>query len=167
MLRVQYRNTYGKQILLRVRTKSIGGKTMMNSFNNRNGVFLISAIMAFVATASIFVVPITITFMVAYFFTMLAIAMFCAGNLYMLANTKSYPWFVAFPKTIWQYLVTQLTLSATFIIREIFFKGLFPIGLFMFLHILLLGIFAVKLILIKSGKEIIETKDAEIKQKFL
>jgi hypothetical protein len=138
---------------------------MMNSFNNRQGVFLISAIMAFVATALFFVVPISITFLVAYFFTMLAIAMFFGGSLYMLSNPKSYPWLIAFPVTIWRYLFAQLFLSAIFVIRNLFFSGFFHVGWFIFLHILLLGVFTVKLILIKSGKEIIETKDAEVKQK--
>ena len=121
--------------------------------------------MIFVATALIFVLPLSATVFVAYFFMMLAIIMFCAGNLYMLSNAKSYPWFAAFPIAIWQYLVAQLTLSAIFVLRAVFFIGIFPIGLFFFLHVLLLGYFAVKLLLIKSGKEIIETKDAEIKQK--
>ncbi|MCL2217443.1 MAG: hypothetical protein FWB91_10560 [Defluviitaleaceae bacterium] len=137
----------------------------MNSFSNRNGVFLLSAIMAFVATALFVVVPVTITFLIAYIFTILAIVMFCGGNLYMLANPKSYPWFAVFPMTIWQYFLAQLALSFTFVIREIFFAGLFHIGLFLFLHILLLAVFAVRLLLIKSGKETVETKDAEIKQK--
>ena len=136
----------------------------MDNFNNRNGVFLITGIMVSMASATIFIVPVTFTYLVAYFFTMLAIAMFCVGNLYLLANSKSYPWFVAFPKTIWQYLVTQLSLSVVFVVREFFFTGIFPPGLFVFLHIILLGVFAVKLVLIKGGKEIIETKDAEVRQ---
>jgi hypothetical protein len=142
---------------------------MMNSFNNRQGVFLISAIMAMVATAFIFFVPISITFLVAYFFTMLAITMFFFGSLYMLSNPKSYPWLIAFPRTIWRYLMFQLILSAGFVIRDVIFPDFivrfFPVGLFIFLHILLLGIFTVKLILIKGGKEIIEAKDEEISEK--
>ncbi|MCL1994743.1 MAG: hypothetical protein FWG63_00890 [Defluviitaleaceae bacterium] len=137
----------------------------MDTFNNKTAVFLVSGIMAFVATAFVLIVPITTTFVTAYVFALVAIAMFCAGNLYMLSSTKSYPWFVAFPKTIWQYLIVQLALSAIFVIREIFFEGLFPVGVFAFLHILLLAVFAVKLILIKSAKEIIEAKDTEIEQK--
>ena len=136
----------------------------MNIFDNKNVVYLVSGIMIFVVTALIFVLPLSITVFVAYFFTMLAIVMFCAGNLYMLSNAKSYPWFAAFPIAIWQYLVAQLILSAVFVLRDVLFIGFFPIGLFFFLHILLLGFFAVKLLLIKSGREIIETKDAEIKQ---
>jgi hypothetical protein len=138
---------------------------MLNSINNKQGVLLISAIMAVVATALFFVIPVSLTFFVAYFFTLLAIALFFFGSLYMLSNPQSYPWLAAFPMIIWQYLVTQLLLSASFVIRDMFFTGMFPVGLFVFLHILLLGVFSVKLIFVKSGKEIIETKDDEIKQK--
>ena len=137
----------------------------MNTLNNRTAIFLISAIMAVVATAMFFVVQITITFIIAYLFTILAISMFCAGNLYMLFNAKRYPWFAAFPITIWQYLLAQLSLSTVFIIREVIFPGAFPINIFIFLHIILLGFFAVLLIVLKGGKEIIESKDIEIEQK--
>jgi len=121
--------------------------------------------MAIVLNALFFVVQITPTFFVAYFFTVVALIMFCGGNLYMLNNPKSYPWFTAFPLVIWRYLLMQLALSTIFVLRDNIFPGSFPIGLFLFLHIALLGFFAVFLILMKGGKEIIETKDAEIKQK--
>ena len=137
----------------------------MNIFDSKNVVYLVSGIMIFVATALIFVLPLSVTVFIAYFFMMLAIVMFCAGTLHMLSNPKSYPWYTAFPITILQYFVAQLILSAVFVRRDVLFAGNFPIGLFLFLHILLLGLFAVKLLLIKTGKEIIETKDAEIKQK--
>ena len=91
--------------------------------------------------------------------------MFCAGNLHMLANPKSSPWFIAFPVAIWQYLLTQLTLSATFVIREIFFINAFHTGLLLSMHIFLLSLFVVRLLLIKGGREAIETIGAEIKQK--
>ena len=136
----------------------------MNVFDNKNIVYLVTGIMIFVATALIFVLPLSLTVFIAYFFTMLAIVMFGAGSLHMLSNPKSYPWYTAFPVAIWQYLVAQLTLSAGFVFREIFFISIFPVGLFFFLHVSLLGFFAVKLLLIKGGKEIIDAKDTEIKQ---
>ena len=137
----------------------------MNIFDNKNIVYLVSGIMIFVVTSLIFVLPLSFTVFIAYFFMMLAIVMFGAGSLYMLSNPKSYPWFAAFPIAIWQYLIAQIILSAVFVLRAVFFIDIFPIGLFFFLHVLLLGFFAIKLLLIKGGKEMIETKDAEIKQK--
>jgi hypothetical protein len=121
--------------------------------------------MAIVATAFMIVVPVTPTFLIAYGFTLLAVGLFAWGNLQLLDNTKSYPWFAAFPMKIWQYLTTQLVLSAVFIGREYFFEGAFSLGLFIFLHIAILGYFAVFLMLMKPAAEVIETREAEVKQK--
>lgn len=137
----------------------------MNTLNNRTTVILISAIMAAVATALFLVIPITPTFLVAYAVALLAIAMFCCGKLFLISNKKIYPWVAAFPMTIWQYLVTQLILSAVFVIRATLFDNPFPLGVFVFLHIVLFAFFAVLLLLLRSGKEIITEKDAEVKQK--
>jgi len=46
-----------------------------------------------------------------------------------------------------------------------FFISAFPVGLFFFLHVALLAAYSVFLVLMHSGKETIERKDAEIKQK--
>jgi len=139
----------------------------VNTLNNRFSVVLISGIMAVVATALFFVVPVTLTFIIAYLFMLVAIAMFCFGNLYMLYNAKSYPWFAAFPLTIWRYLLAQLALSAIFVIRESILPGRFPIGLFLFLHIAALAFYVVLLTLLKGGKEIIEDRGAHAEAKVL
>ena len=56
-------------------------------------------------------------------------------------------------------------LSAVFVIREYFWEGAFPLGLFFFLHIAILGYFAVSLVLMKVAPEVIEPREAEVKQK--
>ena len=137
----------------------------MNTIRTRESVFLISGIMAVVASALFFAVPITPTFLIAYMFTILAIGMFCWGSLQLLDETKSYPWFAAFPMRIWQYLLSQLALSVVFVLRENLAYGSFSVGLFFFLHIALLGFFAVSLILMRAGQEIIEERGAEVKHK--
>ena len=137
----------------------------MNTSSNKLAVFLTTGIMAFVASMTFLIVPISVTFIIAYLFTMLAITMFCFGKIYMLINAKSYPWFAAFPIAIWQYLIAQLSLSAVFVLRGIIFASFFSIRLFIFLHILLLSLFLVRLLLIKGGKDLIEQKDNETKQK--
>lgn len=139
----------------------------MDTLNSRNGVVLISAIISVIMTALFFAVPTTATTTIAYLFTILAIVMYCVGSLYMLSNTKSYPWFAVFPITIWRYFLIQLALSLVFAIRDIFFIFSFPTILFFFLHIVLLGLFAIILIIFKDGKEIIQAKDAEIKEKVM
>jgi len=137
----------------------------MKFIKTQNSVFMIAGIMAIVATAFLIVVPVTPTVLIAYVFTLLAIGLFAWGNLQLLDSTKSYPWFAAFPMRIWQYLTTQLILSAIFVGREYFFEGVFSIALFFFLHIAILGYFAVSLVLMKPAAEIIETREAEVKQK--
>jgi FtsZ-binding cell division protein ZapB len=137
----------------------------MNTQTNRNGILLIAMIMAVAATASFFFVPVTPTFLIAYVFTLLAIVMFCGGNLYLISSKRSFPWFIAFPATIWRYLVTQLVVSVVFLLRENLAAGAFPVGLFVAAHIVIFAFFSIFLLLMYSGKEIIEKKDAEVKQK--
>ena len=88
----------------------------MNTINNRNRVILISVIMAVMVTALFLVVKITALFVTAYIFALIGITAFCAGNLYMLNSTKSYPWFAAFPMKIWQYLIAELLVSTVFVL---------------------------------------------------
>jgi len=137
----------------------------MNPLNNKATIFLVAAIPTLLATVLFFVMPITPTTAIAYAFTLLAIVMLVGGNLYLLASPKSYPWFAAFPITILRYLVLQFVLSAVFVLREVIFAGAFPVGLFVVLHIVLLGVCAVLLTLMHGGKEIIEKRDDEVKQK--
>jgi hypothetical protein len=137
----------------------------MDTKTNRASILIIAMLMAVVATATFFFVDTTPTFLIAYMFTLLAIVMFCAGSIYMLSGKRSFPWFVAFPATIWRYLVLQLTLSVVFLLRENLAAGAFPVGLFFFAHIAVFAFFAIFLLLMHGGKEIIEQKDAEVKQK--
>ena len=137
----------------------------MKFIKDSKSVYLIAGIMIIMATALFFVVPISLTFFIAYGFTMFAICLFAWGSLQLLDNTKSYPWFAAFPMRIWQYLATQFVLSAAFVMWENFTANALPLGLFFFLHIVILGFFAISLVLMKTGQEIIETREAEVKQK--
>lgn len=137
----------------------------MKFIKDQKSIFLIAGIIAVVATTFLIVVPVTPTILIGYVFTLLAIGLFAWGNLQLLDNTKSYPWFAAFPMRIWQYLLTQLVLSAVFVAREYFFEGAFALGLFFFLHIAILGFFAVSLVLMKAAPEIINTRESEVKQK--
>ncbi|MCL2357665.1 MAG: hypothetical protein FWC70_11060 [Defluviitaleaceae bacterium] len=135
----------------------------MNS--TRNSIIAVSAIMFVIASLLFLIIPITPTFLIAYGFALLAIAMFCGGKLYLSASPGAYPWFASFPKTILRYLAVQAVLSAIFVLRENILPGAFSITWFVLLHIILLAFFAITLIMLHSGKEIIEKKDAEIKQK--
>ena len=131
------------------------------------GVVLITVIMAIaLTTISLFLFNITATLVIAYLFSILALTMFCFTNLFMLQNDKIFPLFAAFPKLIWIYFTSQLSVSTVFLIRENFLLvGAFPIGLFVVIHICMLAFFGILLILLKGGTTTIAQKDAEIKQK--
>jgi hypothetical protein len=137
----------------------------MNTKNNKNSVILISAIMAVVVTALFLIVKITTIFVTAYIFALIGIATFCAGSIYMLSSPKSYPWFAAFPMRIWQYLIAELVLSTVFVLWENMSDTSLPVQWFILLHIILLAFFSITLILMKSGKEIIDQRGDEVKQK--
>jgi hypothetical protein len=123
--------------------------------------------MTIALTAVLFLVfNITATLFIAYFFSMLALAMFCLANLFMLRREKIFPLFVAFPKLIWIYFTSQLSVSVVFLIRENFIIGdAFPVSIFVVFHIVLLAFFVVLLILLRSATTIITQRDEEIKQK--
>jgi len=110
------------------------------------------------------VVPITATFILAYVLLLAGIGGVAFGNFYVLGKLKKAPWLVAFPMVAWRYLVLQVTLSAIFVVRESAWYGGFPLGIFAFLHILLAAVFGVYLVVIKGGSDVIQERDAEIKQ---
>ena len=138
---------------------------MINTRGNKNSIVFITAIMAVVVTAPFLVLKITVLSVTAYIFALIGIALFCKGSLYMLSSLRSYPWFAAFPMRIWQYLITELALSAIFLSAENMFDRSWSPQWFILLHIILLAVCSITLILMKSGKEIIDARQAEVKEK--
>jgi hypothetical protein len=148
-----------------MREKTIIGGAVMNTQRNKNSVIIIALIMAAVATSLFLVVKVTMIFIIAYIFMLIGIAAFCAGNLYLISSSRSYPWFAAFPLRIWQYIVVQFLLSAGFVIWASQPDSSAPVEWFFVLHIVVAAFFTISLILLKSGKEIIERRDDEVKDK--
>jgi FtsZ-binding cell division protein ZapB len=148
-----------------VRTSVLGGTEKMK--DKKTMIIVIAAIMAAVATALFLVVEVTTLFVTAYIFALIGIALLCFGNLYLLSSGKSYPWFASFPLTIWRYLISQITVSAIFIIVENLFDRSIPLGWFVLIHIILLAFFSIMLILQKGGKDIIERIDEKIQAKYI
>jgi len=138
----------------------------MNNYKTTK-ITAIVIIMAAVATAFFLVVEVTPLFITAYIFAIIGIALFFVGNIYLFFNGKSYPWFAAFPMTIWRYLIAQLTVSAILVISENLFDKSLPVGWFLLFHIILLGYFGVHLILQKGGKEVIEELEERVKEKYI
>jgi hypothetical protein len=136
----------------------------MKITGNKN-IVLISAIMALMVTALFLIVKVTPLFIIAYLFAIISIALFCFGSLYMISNPKSYPWFVAFPIRIWQYLILEFILSAIVILIENLSDWSLPVPWFIFLHIIILAICLITLIMLKSGKDVIDKRGEEVKQK--
>jgi hypothetical protein len=137
----------------------------MNTKVNRNNVIIIAAIMAVMITALFLVVKITVTFILAYIFALIGIAAFCMGTIYMISSPKSYPWFTAFPRRIWQYMIAEAVLSAVFVIWENITDAPLSVKWFVFLHIVLMAVFSIPLVMMRSGKDIIDTREEEVKQK--
>ena len=139
----------------------------MNTNNNSKvSVFVITTIMVIVVVlAFILFVPVTVTSTIAFLFAILAIAMFCGGKLHMLGHLRAYPWYAAFPLTILIYLFAQFSLSAKFVAWENIAANALSVRLFFFSHVALLAVVVILLILLKGGKNIIEQRDAEVKQR--
>ena len=137
----------------------------MNMKNHKTNIILIAGISALVLTALFLVVKVTALFVVAYALALAGIALACLGWLELLGNLKSYPWVVALPKTIQRYCFAQLLLSAGFVILDQFKIFTLPWQWFLLLHVMLAAVFAMTLIMLKSGKDIIENRGDEVKAK--
>lgn len=133
--------------------------------NNKQSILLIAAIMVAVATAFFLVVDITVLFITAYLFALLGIALLSFSKIYLINNLKNYPWIAAFPMTAFRYLVIQLGLSAGFVITENLVNWSLPIQWFLLFHIILLALFTIILLAMSRGKEIINQRDATVKEK--
>ena len=137
----------------------------MKMMQSKPTIILIAAIMTIAVSALFLVVNITPLFIVAYIFALLGIAGLCLGSLYMVVSSRSYPWFAAFPMTIWRYLLTQLILSAAVLIPDNIAGHALSMNWFLLLHIILLAFFAILLVAMKGGKDVIEPRGAEVKEK--
>jgi hypothetical protein len=139
----------------------------MGYMNTKGHIVIICAIMATVLFALLLVLPITPLVIVSYVISMLAIVLFCFGMMSMISNRQSYPWFAAFPKTTLRYMVSQFILSAVFVIAELAAGWTIPMRWFVLLHILLFAFFAIMLIMLRGGREIIDKRGEEVKEKVM
>ena len=133
--------------------------------NTKGAVIVIGAILAAVATALFFFLNTTVLALAAYVVTLFGIAVFCGGKLFLLNNTRSFPWVAAFPMVIWRYLVLQITVSAVFLVPENLFDSNMPVLLYLAAQGALAALFAIYLVSMKAGKDIIDRRGAEVKQK--
>ena len=133
--------------------------------NHKQNILLLSVIPALVLTSLFLVVKATALFVLAYAFALGGIALLCAGLFFLLGNIRSYPWVAAFPRILWRYLIWQLFLSTVFVVLDQFAVFSLPWPWFLVFHIVSLGVFGWALVILKSGKEIIEARGEEVKAK--
>ena len=133
--------------------------------NTKGAVIVIAAMLAAAATALFLLLNNTVLAVAAYFVTLFGIAVFCGGKLFMLNNTKVLPWVAAFPMVIWRYLILQITVSAVFLVPQNLFDRTMPVLLYLATQGALAALFAIYLVSMKAGKDVIDQRSAEVKQK--
>lgn len=133
--------------------------------DHKTNLIIVATISATVITSLFLIVTVTALFVAAYVLALLGIVMLSLGWLYLFNNLQSYPWLAAVPRTARRYLTLQIILSAVFVILEQLNLFSLPMQWFLLLHIFLLAFFAVLIIMLKSGKEIVEKRDGEVKEK--
>jgi hypothetical protein len=133
--------------------------------NHKTHVTLIALIMAGVASLPFLVVrEVTTLFLIAYGFTLLGIAAFWWSGMSLVGNAERYPWGMAFPATVCRYLIVEVVFSAVFVLLEQLSLFRLPVTWFSLIHAVILAFFTIRLVLLKSGGEIIERRGAVIRE---
>ncbi|MDR1509431.1 MAG: hypothetical protein LBS53_07305 [Synergistaceae bacterium] len=133
---------------------------------NKKYATIIALILAVVASLFFLIVPeVTPLFLIAYAFALIGIGSFWLGSIYLFENMNGYPWFAAFPAMLLRYLVIEVFFSAVFVAFEQTSVFRLPPVWFLVIHTVIAAYFAVHLIMLKGGKEHIEQRSAEIREK--
>jgi len=147
---------------------------------NKKSVLLITGILAILFSLLFLVIhPVTNVFIISYVFAMFGLVGLCWSVWYVLDNKRNYPWIASVPITITTYLIIQLVISTIFVLFEQLSKwnvgaaGLinlisqlqFAPGWYLLIHSVLLLIFVIRIVMLKSGATYIETRDEQIKSK--
>lgn len=124
----------------------------------------ISGILFIVITALFFIVSVTPLYIIAYIFALLGIIGLWSSAMFVLKNASAYPWVAAIPIAAIKYLCLELVLSAVFVILEQLGLYSLPTAFFIIAHILILAIFAIRIIMLNAGKKEIERVEGTVKQ---
>ncbi len=124
----------------------------------------ISGILFIVITALFFIVSVTPLYIIAYIFALLGIIGLWSSAMFVLKNSGAYPWVAAIPIAAIKYLCLELVLSAVFVILEQLGLYSLPTAFFIIAHILILAIFAIRIIMLNAGKKEIERVEGTVKQ---
>jgi hypothetical protein len=126
---------------------------------------LIALILAVVVSLTFLIVDVTALFVVAYVLVLLGIAGFLFGVVWQIDNLKSYPWATAIPVATVQYLVTEVIVSVVIVLLQQLDVFNLPVKWFVVIQAVILAIFTIRIISLRAGKEIIETREAVIQEK--
>jgi hypothetical protein len=138
----------------------------MNAPANKRYTTLVALILAGVASLLFLVVrEVTPLFLTAYAFALAGIAGFWLGSVYLFENMAAYPWLAAFPALLLRYLVIEILFSAVFVVLEQLSIFRLPPVWFFLVHAVIAAYFAVNLIFLKGGKEIIERRGEAVREK--
>jgi hypothetical protein len=123
---------------------------------------IIAVVLVAVLSLLFLIVDITALFVTAYIFALLGIAGFLFGTVWQINGIKSYPWATAIPLTMVRYLITEVIVSAVFVLFEQIGAFSLPIVWFILIQVVILAVFAVRTLTLKAGQEIIENRGAVV-----
>lgn len=147
---------------------------------SKKNVLIITGILAVLFSLFFIVIqPVTSIFIISYVFAIVGLVGLCWSVWCVLDKKENYPWIASFPLTITTYLIIQLVISTIFILLEQLAKWntnavgfidsvqqlQFAPGWYLLIHCVLLLIFAIRIIILKTGATYIETKSEQMKSK--
>jgi hypothetical protein len=133
---------------------------------NKKYATIIALILAAAASLFFLVVrEVTPLFLTAYAFALIGIGSLWLGSIYLFDNIDDYPWLAALPAMLLRYLVIEVFFSAAFVVLEQTSVFRLPPVWFLVIHAVIAAYFAAHLVMLKGGKEHIEQRSAEIREK--
>lgn len=148
--------------------------------DHKRRIIVISAVIAVIFTLLFLVIrPVTALFLISYAFTLAGLAALCWAVCALAREKESYPWAAAIPFAVRNYLIISLVISGIAVLLEQLAKwnagavrlvefigrlNLQP-GWYLLIHFVLLLVFAIRVIMLRGGKEHIEALDAQTKAK--
>lgn len=131
--------------------------------SDKRNILLSVLVAAVVLSLLMLVVRVNALFLVGYIFALLGLAGVALSACVMLKNQDAYPWITALPRQSLYALVVNLAVSAVAVLLDQFYLwSLSPVWLTV-LQVVILGVFAVHLILLRGGIDHIRQTDAAVR----
>lgn len=133
--------------------------------NSRKSVLIISLILFVILSLMFFAVKINALFIFAYGFAIIAINLFAITMYALINNRDSHPCFVSISMYAWSYLLTNIVFSAAFVLRDQLYLYRIPTTWFLVIHVVLLGFFATRIVLLYTGSNYIAKRGRKVRPK--